>query len=53
MTNVPTFKPINPLKLLTATEEQLRQWEAEGRIKIDEVIPGADGVAYIEPVKPN
>jgi len=53
MADVPTFKPIKPMRLLTATEEELRQWIAEGRVKADEVIPGHNGVMFLEPVKPN
>ena len=53
MINVPDFKPINPLRLLTATDEELRQWIAEGRVKADVVIPGRDGVVFLQPVKPN
>lgn len=53
MTDIPTFTPINPLRLLTATDAELRQWIAEGRVKADVVIPGRDGVAYLETVKPN
>ena len=33
MADIPTFKPIKPMRLLTATEEELRQWIAEGRVK--------------------
>lgn len=47
------YKPINPLKLLDASEVQLRQWESEGRIKIHPVSEAGSGCDYIEIVKPN
>lgn len=48
-----TYKPLNPFKLLGAREPQLRQWESEGRIRIHTAVPGENGAAYIEIVKPN
>lgn len=42
------YKPLNPFKLLGASEAQLRQWESEGRIRIHIAVPGEDGAAYIE-----